>query len=267
MRLDQLLVAQNKFESRAKAQAAIKAGQICLLDGKVIKKPALDLDPETELIVKARDPYVSRGAYKLLKAIDVFKINYSDKKVLDIGASTGGFTQVALNEGASQVFALDVGSKQLAKMLVEDPRVVVIENYNFRYAKSEDFPAEKFDIIQCDVSFISLKHIIPPASMLLKDGGRAIFLIKPQFEAGKEHIAKNGVVKDQAVYEVVIQNVITILKENGLSITGLTYSPIKGQHGNTEFLISSRKTDEQVTSFSQAQLKEVIRTAKQSLSS
>jgi 23S rRNA (cytidine1920-2'-O)/16S rRNA (cytidine1409-2'-O)-methyltransferase len=267
MRLDQILVAQNKFESRTKAQVAIKSGQICLANGKVIKKPSFDLDQETELIVKDRDPYVSRGAYKLLKAIEVFELNYLDKTVLDIGASTGGFTQVALNEGARQVFALDVGSKQLAQSLVEDSRVVVIENYNFRYAKTEDFPREKFDIIQCDVSFISLVHIIPQAAKIMKHGAKAVFLIKPQFEAGKEHIAKNGVVKDHSVYQTVIQKIITVLKEKGLAVEGLTYSPIKGQHGNTEFLVSSVKTDKDVTTYSQEQIKKIIRAAKQNLSS
>lgn len=218
MRVDKLLLSQNKFSSRAKAQEAISQGKVFLADGKPVKKSSLDLPDDTAFTIKNHDNYVSRGAYKLLKAIEVFHLDFTDKMVLDIGASTGGFTQVALNAGAKKVYALDVGSGQLNTTLVEDPRVIVIENYNFRYAKENDFPPEKFDLIQCDVSFISLKHIIPPASTLLKPNGKAVFLIKPQFEAGKEYIRKHGLVKDSAVHLAVLQQVLGYFVEMVLKL-------------------------------------------------
>ena len=267
MRLDQLLVFQKKFESRSKAKIAIKEGNVSLLNGMVLQKPSLDLDEKTQLIVKNTDPYVSRGAYKLLKAIRTFNLDYSEKRVLDIGASTGGFTQVALDHGAEKVCALDVGSNQLSPMLAGDDRVEVMENYNFRYAKKSDFLQTDFDIIQCDVSFISLRYIIPPAAKFLKTNGKAVFLIKPQFEAGKKYISKHGIVRDPQVYLRVIQNVISAMKENHLVVTGLTYSPIKGQHGNIEFLVVVEKSDASGMDHSVANLNSFIRQAEENLNS
>ncbi|BDR58149.1 TlyA family RNA methyltransferase [Xylocopilactobacillus apicola] len=261
MRLDQLLVAKKKFTSRSKAQAAIKEGHVFLPDGKVLKKPALDLSESTNLIVRDQDPYVSRGAYKLLKAIDLFEINYQNQVVLDIGASTGGFTQVALNHGAKKVFALDVGSNQLDPVIAQDSRVVVIENYNFRYAKPEDFPVEKFDLIQCDVSFISLNYIIKPAAQLLKPDGQAVFLIKPQFEAGREFVSKHGVVKNQKVVLAVLKRILTTLFDSQLRVNGLTFSPIKGQQGNIEFLVLAGQTGQFENHYSEADLKQLIQRA------
>lgn len=263
MRVDQILVKQNKFTSRTKAQKAIKDKRVYLPTGELVQKVALDLPETTPLIIKKAPEYVSRGAYKLIKAISEFKIDFNDRLVLDIGASTGGFTQVALQHGAKQVYAVDVGTQQLAPELAHDSRVVVREKYNFRYAKKCDFPPEKFDLIQGDVSFISLRFIIPPATELLKPEGQAIFLIKPQFEAGKTHLAKNGIIKDPRVHLLVLQQVIGYFTVNHLVMRGLTYSPIKGQHGNPEFLALVQKSSKPGLTFSEQQLKAIIRQAQQ----
>lgn len=263
MRLDQLLVYQKKFISRTKAQRAIKEGRISLANGQTIKKVSFDLPITVNLTVRPSEEYVSRGAYKLLKAISEFHLDFKNRLVLDIGASTGGFTQVALQHGAKQVYAVDVGNKQLAPKIAENSRVIIKENYNFRYAQSSDFPLEKFDLIQCDVSFISLRLIIPPAAKLLKHNGQAVFLIKPQFEAGKSYLNKKGVVKDRKVHLMVLKKIINYLKDNNLALAGLTYSPIKGQEGNQEFLALVEKNLDQDLNFSDQQLKEIIDQAQQ----
>ena len=191
----------------------------------------------TELHLKgAPMPYVSRGGFKLEKALDVFDISVDGKTVLDIGSSTGGFTDVSLQNGAKLVYALDVGTNQLAWKLRSDDRVVVMENTNFRYSELQDFTQGQPEVATIDVSFISLNLILPPLSKILTPGGSVATLIKPQFEAGREAIGKHGIVKDAATHLAVIDKVAGYAKAAGFSIVGLDYSPIKGGSGNIEFL-------------------------------
>lgn len=237
IRLDQCLTEQGYFASRNKARAAIMAGLV-YINGQRIDKAGTKVDPGSQITIKGEVlPYVSRGGLKLAKAIQSFHLNLTDYQVLDIGASTGGFTDCALQNGASKVYAVDVGYGQLAWSLRQDPRVVVLERTNMRYVTKELLP-ENFDLITIDVSFISLKIIIPVARRFLKSGGEIVALIKPQFEAGRERVGKNGVVRDLAVHNDVIQEIIQMVNEVGLEVADLSYSPITGAEGhNIEFLI------------------------------
>jgi len=235
-RLDVLLVDKNLFESREQAQRAIMAGEILVNDIRITKAGTKVNDDADIRYTGKNMPYVSRGGLKLKKAIDSFSIDFSDKVVLDVGASTGGFSDCALKHGAIKVYSVDVGYGQLAWSLRSDPRVVVMERTNARELKPDMFQ-EKLDIITMDVSFISITKILPQFPALINDNGLIITLIKPQFEAGKEHVGKKGVVKDPDIHISVIRNIIREAEKSGLYAAKLDHSPIKGPEGNVEFLL------------------------------
>jgi len=235
-RLDVILVKRQLFESREKARRAIMAGMV-FVDGERADKPGFMCDPGSTITVKDDPvPYVSRGGLKLEKALGAFGIRLEGLTCVDVGASTGGFTDVMLKNGASKVYAVDVGYGQLAWKLRNDPRVVCMERTNFRYVKPEDI-GELVDFGAVDVSFISLGLILPPLKALMKEGALAVCLIKPQFEAGREKVGKKGVVRDPAVHEEVIARVMDSARSLGFAIEGLTWSPIKGPEGNIEYLL------------------------------
>ena len=232
-----LLTQQGFFDSRESAKRAVMAGLV-LVDQQRIDKPGEKVLVEAQITLKGKScPYVSRGGFKLEKAIEVFQINLTDKTIIDIGASTGGFTDCALQNGAKRSYAIDVGYNQLAWKIRQDQRVVCLERTNFRYMKSNqlEFGLPEFACI--DVSFISLKIILPVLKELLQPGGEIVALIKPQFEAGKEQVGKKGIIKDPKVHLSVIKELLTFIEALELSTLGLTYSPIKGGEGNIEFLV------------------------------
>ena len=234
-RLDVLLVNRGMFESRAKAQAAVMAGQV-LVNEQKIDKPGTPVAPEVTIrLLGNKLPYVSRGGLKLEKALQIFPNSVEGKLVAEIGASSGGFTDCALQIGAAKVYAIDVGYGQLAWKLRNDERVVNMERTNVRYLEADSLP-EQVDAATIDVAFISLDKILPAVHKILKPEGFVVALIKPQFEAGKENVGKKGVVRDAAVHEQVINNVISFAKGEGFGIAGLDFSPIKGPEGNKEYL-------------------------------
>ncbi|KON91430.1 hypothetical protein AF331_02600 [Rossellomorea marisflavi] len=236
-RLDILLVEQGLFETREKAKRAVMAGLVYSNEMR-LEKPGEKISEDSPLTVKGKVmPYVSRGGLKLEKALKEFDITTENKVLLDIGASTGGFTDCALQNGAKMSYALDVGYNQLAWKLRKDERVVVMERTNFRYVKPEDLEGEMPDLASIDVSFISLSLILPVLKTLLVQGGDCIALIKPQFEAGRDQVGKKGIVRDPSVHKAVIQKIIDLSLNEGYDIEGLSYSPITGGDGNIEFLI------------------------------
>lgn len=242
-RLDVLLVDRGLFESREKAKAAIMAGQIFIGTNR-IDKAGTKVDIEAHIEVKGNTlPYVSRGGLKLEKAIDMYPIDLTDAIMIDIGASTGGFTDCALQNGAKKVFAIDVGYNQLAWKLRQDPRVINLEKHNIRNVTSE-YLGELVDFISIDVAFISLDKVLPVAVNLLKDTGSLVALIKPQFEAGREKVGKGGIVRDKAVHHEVLSRILQMAIAIGLYPHGVTYSPIKGTEGNIEFLGYFTKQEE-----------------------
>lgn len=235
-RLDVILVENGFFESREKAKASIMAGVVFVDEQKSDKAGEL---VSTEAKIEVRKnicPYVSRGGLKLEKAINNFNIELNDKVCMDIGASTGGFTDCMLQNGAKKVFSVDVGYGQFAWKLRQDDRVVCMERTNIRYVKNEDI-GEDLDFASIDVSFISLTKVLPIAFMLTKDKGEVVALIKPQFEAGREQVGKKGVVRDSNVHKEVIEKVISFSNSIGFGVKGLDFSPIKGPEGNIEFLV------------------------------
>lgn len=235
-RLDALLMNRGLFESRARAQAAIMAGQV-LVNEQKIDKPGTQVNPDVAIrLLGDKLPYVSRGGLKLEKALQIFPITVANKVVADIGASTGGFTDCALQNGAAKVYAIDVGYGQLAWKLRSDERVINMERTNVRYLEANSLP-EQVDAATIDVAFISLDKVLPAVHKILKPEGFVIALIKPQFEAGKENVGKKGVVRDPQVHEDVINNVIAFAKAEGFGIAGLDFSPIKGPEGNIEYLL------------------------------
>ncbi len=236
-RLDVILVTLGLAESREKAKAVIMAGNV-FVDGQREDKAGTSFDmAKVKVEVKGAAPkYVSRGGLKLEKAINCFGLSLEGKTCMDIGASTGGFTDCMLMNGASKVYAVDVGHGQLAWKLRNDERVVCMEKTNFRYMTREDIP-EQPDFASVDVSFISLTKILLPARALLKDGGRMVCLIKPQFEAGREKVGKKGVVREPEVHMEVINKVVDYADSLGFLVLGLDYSPIKGPEGNIEYLV------------------------------
>ena len=235
-RIDLLLVEQGFFDSREKAKRAIMAG-IVHNDHEIIDKPGTKVQVDMELFVKGSVmPYVSRGGLKLEKALKYFGITMTDHVMVDIGSSTGGFTDCALQNKAKRVYAVDVGTNQLVWKLRNDPRVVVKEKTNFRHATTDLFEYELPNIATIDVSFISLKLIFEPLKDILNNGDDIVALIKPQFEAGREDVGKKGIVKDAKIHQRVIENVISYANECQFSIQNLTYSPITGGEGNIEFL-------------------------------
>lgn len=242
VRLDVLLVDKGLFPSREKAKGAIMAGTVYISGQKVDKAGTL-IPEEADIFIKEDAcPYVSRGGLKLEKAFTTFSFHLQDKVCMDIGASTGGFTDFMLKHGARKVYCVDVGYGQLDYRLRNDSRVTNMERTNIRYVKPEDIP-EPMDFISVDVSFISLDLVLPVAYHLLKNEGQLVCLIKPQFEAGKDQVGKGGIVKDGHVHEKVIHKVMDTASEVGFSVEGLTYSPVKGAKGNIEYLLLLHKTE------------------------
>lgn len=235
-RLDVLLVEKGYFDSRAKAQAVIMAGDV-FIDGQKVDKAGASVDREAQIEVRGSVcPYVSRGGLKLEKALRDFGVDPAGYVCSDSGASTGGFTDCLLQQGAKKVFAIDVGYGQLAWKIRSDPRVVTMERTNIRYVTPEQL-GEPLDLSVVDVSFISLKIVLPTIKTLLKPGsGQVLCLIKPQFEAGKDKVGKKGVVRDPAVHREVLEQFLELAGELEFRVCNLTYSPVKGPEGNIEFL-------------------------------
>lgn len=243
-RLDILLVNKGLAPSREKAKAMIMEGNV-FVDNNREDKAGSTFDVNASIEVKGNTlKYVSRGGLKLEKAMTHFGITLEGKVCMDIGASTGGFTDCMLQNGASKVYSVDVGYGQLAWKLREDPRVVCMERTNARYLTHEQIPDE-LDFASIDVSFISLKLIFPALYPLLREGGEVACLIKPQFEAGREKVGKKGVVRDPKVHLEVLENFLTHAKENDFTVLGITYSPIRGPEGNIEYLGYLRKSAEE----------------------
>lgn len=245
-RVDQLVVEQGLAASREKAQALIMAGRV-LCGDRVLQKSGEKIVETSLLRLRGEDPqYVSRGAYKLLKALDQFGILLNGATVLDVGASTGGFTQVCLERGASHVFAVDVGSNQLHWQLRNDPRVTSLEQVNFRGAVEQIPPvlqnlqANKVDFVCIDTSFISLKLILPQVILYTRAGAFVVALIKPQHEVGRDEVGKGGLVKDPALHQRVIEEITNFCVALKLSVIGVTESPITGTTGNKEFLLCAQ---------------------------
>jgi len=234
-RLDVLLVENGFAETRTKAQAVIMSGLV-YVDGQKADKPGISYEETAQIEVRTGGcPYVSRGGLKLEKALRDFGVDPTGYVCSDSGASTGGFTDCLLQQGASKVFAIDVGYGQLDWKIRSDPRVVVMERTNVRYVTPEDI-GEPLDLSVIDVSFISLRIVLPVIKTFLKPTGQVVCLIKPQFEAGKEKVGKKGVVRDPAIHQEVLDNFVALTKEIGFTILGLTFSPVKGPEGNIEFL-------------------------------
>lgn len=243
-RIDILLVDKGLVSSREKAKACIMAGLVFVNDVRVDKAGTLvSVDGEMRLQEGAL-PYVSRGGFKLEKALAAFSINLAGKVMIDIGASTGGFTDCALQNGAVKVYAVDVGYGQLAWSLRQDTRVISLERTNIRYVTSEQI-SEEVDFISIDVAFISLEKVLPVAGRFLKSDGQIVALIKPQFEAGREKVGKKGVVRDPLVHQAVILRILQVATQLDLCPQGLTYSPIKGPEGNIEYLLFLTKGNSQ----------------------
>lgn len=234
-RLDILLVNKGMVESREKAKSLIMAGKV-FSENLRLDKPGMMVDEDLSLRIKGEvHPFVSRGGLKLAKAIQVFKIDLKDKIIADIGASTGGFTDCALQNGAAKVYAIDVGYGQLDWKLRSDQRVICLERTNARYLNEASL-SDKVDMVVCDVSFISLTKIFPAMLRILRENGQVVALIKPQFEAGPENVGKNGVVRDPQIHRIVLENVLKEAIRLGFVIKGLDFSPIRGPEGNIEFL-------------------------------
>lgn len=242
-RVDVLAVNQGLFETREQAKRAVMAGiVVSARSGERFDKPGQKIDDAIELRLKGeKQKYVSRGGLKLEKALTKFDLSVFDKICLDIGSSTGGFTDVMLQNGAKQVYALDVGTNQLVWKIRNDSRVVVMEQFNFRYAKQTDFTQGRPEFATIDVSFISLDLILPPLFEILKDGGNVIALIKPQFEAGRDQVGKNGIIREKKIHKMVIEKVLKCATTLGFAVQDLTFSPIKGGAGNIEFLVHFEK--------------------------
>ncbi|MGM0445334.1 MAG: TlyA family RNA methyltransferase [Bacillota bacterium] len=243
-RIDLLLTEKEFFSSRNKAQRAIMAGEV-YVNKELVDKPGTKVKTDSEIEVKGNPvPYVSRGGLKLKKALEVFNIDVQNKEVIDIGASTGGFTDCLLQNGAKKVYAVDVGYGQLAWKLRNDKRVEVIERTNFRHLEFEQMPV-KVPLIVTDVSFISLRLIIPQALQFLIDDGEIAALIKPQFEAGKDKVGKKGVIKDKDVHIEVITTLSQFFDQNNLILKDLNFSPITGSSSkNIEYLIHLKYSKE-----------------------
>jgi len=248
-RLDIVLTEKNLAESREKAKAIIMAG-IVYVDNQKCDKAGTLIGPEQLVEVRGKTlPYVSRGGLKLEKAKEVFNLSFENKVCIDTGASTGGFTDLMLQNGAKRVYAVDVGYGQLAWKLRNDERVINLERTNIRHLTDEQVP-EEVDFASADVSFISLYHVIPVIYRVLKEQGLSVLLIKPQFEAGREKVGKKGVVRDPAVHIEVIQKIFGLATEQGFGVLGLDYSPIKGPEGNIEYLIYLQKNSESLVDIS-----------------
>lgn len=269
-RLDVLLVKKGLAPSREKAKAVIMAGSV-YVDGQKEDKAGSVFDEESAQIeVRGHVlPYVSRGGLKLEKALKVFPITLTNKICMDIGASTGGFTDCMLQNGAVKVYSVDVGYGQLDWKLRQDERVVCMEKTNFRYMTPEDIP-DVLDFASVDVSFISLDKILTPAYALLREQGEMVALIKPQFEAGREKVGKKGVVRDPKVHEEVISRIVRHADEVSFEVLDLSYSPIRGPEGNIEYLIHLKKNPERtvypdILEVFEKKIKEIVEEAHQEL--
>lgn len=235
VRLDQLVFDLGFTESRERAKTTIMSG-IVFVNGQRADKPGMQVAPDVNVEVRGHAlPFVSRGGFKLDKALKVFPVDPAGKHCIDCGASTGGFTDVLLQHGAEKVYSVDVGYGQLAWKLRNDERVINLERTNLRYVTEEQIP-EHLDLAVMDVSFISIKLILPAVKPLLKEDADLICLIKPQFEAGRDEVGKKGVVRDKKVHEEVINNILEFAPTIGLSVMGLDFSPIKGPEGNIEYI-------------------------------
>ena len=240
VRLDQLLVDMGLAQSRERAKITIMEGNV-FVDGQRVDKPGTAVDPEKRIEVRGEAlPYVSRGGKKLEKALQVFPVDPAGKICIDCGASTGGFTDVLLQNGAEKVYAVDVGYGQLAWKLRTDERVVNMERTNLRYVTREQIP-EMLDLAVMDVSFISIRLVLPAVRELLKPEGEVVCLIKPQFEAGRENVGKKGVVRDEAVHLAVLEQFMEFFPAAGFTLMGLDFSPIRGPEGNIEYLAWLKK--------------------------
>lgn len=243
IRIDQLLVERGLAESRTRAQALVMAGHVMLGDKKA-DKPGLQVAEDAEISVKGQDhPWVSRGGIKLAHALEQFAIDVAGMVAIDVGSSTGGFTDVLLSNGAAKVYAVDSGTNQLAWKLRQDPRVIVHEQTSARILTAEHVP-EPVDIIVCDASFISLSKVLERPMSFAKPNAQLVALIKPQFEAGRGEIGKGGVVRDPAIHARVCTEISSWLETAGWTVKGLTESPITGPKGNVEFLIWAEKTSD-----------------------
>ncbi|MFZ4761898.1 MAG: TlyA family RNA methyltransferase [Alphaproteobacteria bacterium] len=240
IRADLLLFNQGKAESRTQASSLIMAGK-AYANGQKIEKTGQLLSIDTDIEVRQQlHPYVSRGGLKLARGLEYFQINPQGQIALDLGASTGGFTDLLLQQGAAKVFAVDVGYGQLAWKLRQDERVVVLERVNARYLTNEII-TEAPDLLVCDASFISLCTILPASLELVKNGGMAVCLIKPQFEAGPEHVGKGGIVRDPLIHQQVCEKISQFFQQQQWQVQAITDSPIFGADGNKEFLIAAQK--------------------------
>ena len=234
-RLDQLVFERGFTDSRERAKTTVMSGLV-FVNGQRVDKPGTAVPPDAQIEVRGDAlPFVSRGGFKLDKALKVFPVDPAGKTCLDCGASTGGFTDVLLQHGAKKVYAVDVGYGQLAWKLRTDERVVNLERTNLRYITAEQIP-EPIDLAVMDVSFISIRLVLPAIRPLLKPGADFICLIKPQFEAGREEVGKKGVVRDSAVHVRVVEGILEFVETAGYSAVGLDYSPIRGPEGNIEYL-------------------------------
>ena len=240
MRFDVYLVENNFFDSRNKAAAAIKSGSFSV-NGKTVNKPSYDVT-ESDAVeqIKELQRYVARSAHKLLTACDVFGLSFNGKIVADLGASTGGFCQVLLEKGAEKVYAVDIGTAQLHPKIKEDPRIINMEHTNARYLTCDDFDCS-VDAVTADLSFISIKTILPAIASVLNDGGVAVVLVKPQFEAGPASLNKSGVVSDRKVHLKVLKDVIEAACECSFGIKSVAFSGLSGESGNREYLLHLEK--------------------------
>ncbi|MBC1456417.1 TlyA family RNA methyltransferase [Listeria newyorkensis] len=257
-RVDVLLVEQGLFETREKAKRSVMAGLVYLKEERV-DKPGEKFPVDVVFQVKGKVmPYVSRGGLKLEKALQVFDLDVKDKLLLDIGSSTGGFTDCALQNGAKHSYALDVGYNQLAWKLRNDPRVTVMERTNFRYVTPADFEQGMADFATIDVSFISLKLILPVLKTVLVSDGEVMCLIKPQFEAGKEQVGKKGIIRDAKIHLEVIEKITTFAMAEGYSVLAVDFSPITGGEGNIEFIAHLKWDNKGESHLSATELAEIV---------
>ncbi len=261
-RIDKLLVDKGLVESREKAQVLIMSG-VVFVNNQKIDKPGTKVPTDANIHIKEKMPYVSRGGFKLEKGLKVFNLDVKDKICLDIGSSTGGFTDCLLQNGAKKVYAVDVGKNQLHEKLRADSRVISIEEFNARYLTENEIP-EKIDILVCDVSFISITKILPNICNLLKEDFKGIILIKPQFELSKKEV-KDGVVRDKELHFKAIKSVIESLMQSCYCIKDLDFSPIKGPEGNIEFLALIEKKSEDCKALPDGHIKNIIDKAHENL--
>lgn len=256
-RLDVLLVEKNIISSREKAKACIMEGKV-YVDGQKVDKAGEKVNSDANIEYRGDTlKYVSRGGLKLEKAMNEYDISLENKVCMDIGASTGGFTDCMLQNGACKVFSVDVGYGQFAWKLRTDERVVCMERTNIRYVTPDDIE-ELLDFASIDVSFISLKKIMPATLNLLKESGEVVALIKPQFEAGREKVGKKGVVREKETHKEVVYGIVDYLLEQDLNVLGVNYSPIKGPEGNREYLVYFTKDKAKISEFKREDVESVV---------